>query len=155
MSLLYVALLSLLPISELRGGLPLAISQGFDPVFAFFYCVFFNILVIPLMFFFLDYVHKHLIRIKVYNRVFNHVVERARKGVKDKVERFGYIGLALFVAVPLPLTGAYTGTLAAWFFNMRGRKAYLALISGVIAAGAIVAVAAVTGAGILKLFIGR
>jgi uncharacterized membrane protein len=154
MSLLYVALLSLLPISELRGGIPLAISLGVNPVFAFFYCVFFNILVIPVVFLFLDSVHKHLTGIKIYNHLFNHFLERTRKRTHKKIEKFGYMGLALLVAIPLPITGAYTGTLAAWLFNIRGRKAYIALISGVVIAGAIVTAAAVTSTGVLKIFVG-
>jgi uncharacterized membrane protein len=55
------------------------------------------------------------------------------------VEKYGYAGLALFVAIPLPITGAYTGTLGAWILGMNRRKTMLAVLGGVIIAGVIVA----------------
>ncbi len=153
MSLLYIALLSMLPVAELRGGIPLGLSSGLNPIFVYFYCVFFNALVVPFVFFFLDHIHKQLVNVRLYNNVFNNVLQRARRNSERTVKSFGYLGLAIFVAVPLPFTGAYTGAIAAWFFNMRGKKAYAALIGGVAAAGIIVTLAYLTGAEILKVFI--
>jgi len=65
-------------------------------------------------------------------------VERARKKVHAKVEKYGYWGLLLFVAVPLPVTGAWTGTLGAWVLGLSYKKAFFAIAGGVVLAGIIV-----------------
>ena len=76
--------LSLLPISELRGGIPVAVSSGVGLLPAFTSCVAANIAVVIPVFFFLDYVHTYLIKIKVYNKLFNVYLERVRKKVEAK-----------------------------------------------------------------------
>lgn len=139
-----VILLSLLPISELRGAIPLAIASGIKPLNAFLIAVIANCLVVPIVFFFLDLLHKHFYSIGIYRRLFDRYIERTRiKFEKHAGSKFEFIALCLFVAIPLPMTGAYTGTVAAWLFNLNRKKSYLAVMLGVLIAGIIVTVLAV------------
>src|SRR3989344_8094281 len=137
--LIKAIILSMLPISELRGGIPLAISYGVNPLFAFIVCVLANILVIPIMFLFLDTLHKLLLKINFYRKCFDFYIEKSRK----KLEK--YIGtktefwfILIFTGIPLPITGAYTATVLSWFFGLKRLKAFLAIALGVIIAGIIV-----------------
>jgi uncharacterized membrane protein len=138
-TLLVTLALCLLPISELRGGLPYALSSNIPLPVAYLICVGANALVAPLVYLFLSSLHKLLVRWRPYRRFFEHIVERSRRRVHAKVEKYGYAGLILFVAIPLPITGAYTGTLGAWILGMDRRKTILAVFVGVIIAGIIVA----------------
>jgi uncharacterized membrane protein len=125
-------------VSELRGGLPYALANGMPLVFAYPVCVVANALVGPLVYLFLSSVHKLLQHWPTYQRLFGGILERSRRKVHAKVERYGYAGLALFVAIPLPITGAYTGTLGAWVLGMQRRKTLFAVAVGVLIAGIIV-----------------
>ena len=96
--------LSLLPISELRGAIPYALAKGVPLLAAYPICVGFNGLVAPLVFVFLSTFNKLFLKMKWYERFFNRFIDRARHKVQDKVDRFGYFGIMLFVAIPLPIT---------------------------------------------------
>jgi uncharacterized membrane protein len=131
----WVLLASVSPISELRGGIPLGISLGIDPWFTFFIAVVANALIFFPVFFALRlFYDKLLCRIQLFNRY----LESLRKRGKPKVDKYGFWGLALFVAVPLPLTGAYTGTILAWLLGMDWKKAFPAIGLGVVVAGVVV-----------------
>ncbi len=152
-ALLVSALLSVLPISELRGGLPYALARGVPLIPAYLVCVLANALVGPLGFLFLSTLHGLFERWPPYRRFFERIIERSRKRVHRQVEKYGYAGLILFVAIPLPITGAYTGTLGAWVLGMDWRKALPALVSGVILAGIIVSTVYLLGIKALDIFI--
>jgi uncharacterized membrane protein len=143
--LLFTAFLTLLPIAELRGGLPFALANGMHPLLAYGYCVLLNILVAPLVLLFLSTMHKLLYKWKTYAKIFNRLIERSRKKVKAKVDKYGYLGLTIFVAIPLPITGAYTGALGAWVLGMDKKKSFLAISIGVCIAGIIVYIAYLIG----------
>ena len=145
-------LLSLLPIAELRGGIPLAIGRDIPLLQAFILCVAANILVIPIFYLFLNTVHKLLYKISFYRKIFDKYVNRTLARAQDKVGKYGYWGVMLFVAIPLPVTGAYTGTLATWLMKLEMKKAFWFLALGVVVAGIIVSVAVMTGLGILQIF---
>ncbi|UZE93768.1 MAG: small multi-drug export protein [Candidatus Pacearchaeota archaeon] len=151
-SLLAGMLISLLPIIELRGGIPFAIAHGINPLTAFIFCTLANIIIILPIFLFLDYLHKHLLKIKPYKKTFDIFLKRIRTR-KKKVERnyqtYGIIALTFFVAIPLPITGAWTGTLIAWLLNLKRRRSFLAIALGIIIAGIIVTLATT---GIITLF---
>ncbi|MDP6642008.1 MAG: small multi-drug export protein [Candidatus Nanoarchaeia archaeon] len=150
MSLLNVLGLSILPISELRGGIPLGIAQGLNPILVFLVAVLSNILVIPIVFFFLDNIHGYFNKITLYRNIFDSYVERSRSKLESKIgTKTEFLALMLFVGVPLPVTGAYTGSILAWFFNINRKKAYLAVMSGVILSGVIVTSASI---GLFSLF---
>ena len=87
--------------------------------------------------------------------MFERIVERARRKIHGAVERYGYWGLMIFVAIPLPLTGAYTGALGAWVLGMRRGKAMLFIALGVALAGAIVSLVYLLGVRALYFFLKR
>jgi len=128
-------LTTVLPISELRGGIPLGISLGLDPLFTFFIAVIANALIFfPIFFALRFFYHKLLYRIPLFNKY----LDRVRKRGKPKVDKYGFLALTLFVAVPLPITGVYTGTILAWLLGMDWRKSFPAVGLGVIVAGVVV-----------------
>ncbi len=130
--------LSLLPISELRGAIPFAYLRGAPLIPAYLVSVGTNALVGPLVFIFLSTAHRLFTRMAWYRRFFEYTVEHARRKTEGKVHRYGYWGVMLFVAIPLPITGAYTGTLGAWILGLDRRRTCLAVLGGVIISGIIV-----------------
>jgi len=131
-----VLLATLSPISELRGGIPLGILKfELDPVLIFPVAVAANMVI-----FFPVFAALRLLYGKILFRVplFNRYLDSLRKRGKPIVDRHGFWGLLLFVALPLPFTGAYTGTILAWLLGMDWRKAFLAVALGVTIAGSLV-----------------
>ena len=127
--ILKTLLLSILPISELRGAIPYAIANNVNPLLAFVIAVLGNFLVVPIVFFFLDKLHKYFLKIRSYERFFNKYVNAKRKNFEKHVgTKFEFWALVIFVAIPIPLTGGYSGTLLAWFFNIKRIKKYLIII---------------------------
>lgn len=131
----WVLLATISPISELRGGIPLGISLGLEPWFTFLIAVIANALIFFPVFFALRlFYDKLLYRVPLFNKYLDNLRRRG----KPKVDKYGFWGLLLFVAVPLPLTGAYTGTILAWLLGMEWRKAFRAVGGGVVVAGIVV-----------------
>ena len=152
---LTLILLSITPVSELRGAIPYGlIIRNLNPPLVFAFSTLANMLAIPLAFLFLDFLHHRLVRIKPYSLIFNRFVGKTRRRAHKYVEKYGWMGLAVFVAIPLPVTGAYSGTLAAWLLNVERKRAILALSVGVLIAGIIVTSLVLTGQE-ASLFIGR
>lgn len=135
---LIVVIISALPVIELRGALPVAINLFHMAWYqAFGLAVIGNLLVVPPLLLFLESLAKAISKVDVGKRLVNWVFERTRRrgGVIEKYER---IGLMLFVAIPLPVTGAWTGSVAAFLFGLKFNYAFLSIFCGVIIAGAIV-----------------
>ena len=138
-SLLTATILSILPVSELRGGIPLAIALGISPLKAFLFCTIANIIIIPIIFLFLDFLHKYFYRFKPYKIVFNKLLGNIRRKFQRHAgTKWEYPILFLLVAIPLPGTGAYTGSLIAWLFGLKRRKSILTIALAVIVAGILV-----------------
>ncbi len=150
---LWTALLSFLPISELRGGIPFAVAQGIPWYIAYPFAAAVNALAAPACWIFLSTFHKLFLKMSWYEAFFGRFVERARTKLNKGVERWGWFGVALFVAIPLPITGAWTGTLGAWVLGLQKRKTLPAVIIGVIIAGAIVTAASILGVRALSVFV--
>lgn len=149
----WTVLLSLLPIAELRGAIPYALASGVPIGAAFAIGVAANLLVGPIAWLFLSTLHRLLSRWRPYAAVFERVVERARRKVHAAVERWGYWGLTVFVAIPLPFTGAWTGTLGAWVLGMEVRKSLAAVTVGVLIAGVVVTLVAFFGIKAFSIFL--
>ncbi len=128
-----------LPISEVRGAIPLAIGvYGFSPLEAYLLSVFGNILpIIPLLLF-LGPVSDILRRFSLGDRFFTWLFARTRRRYIQDHENFGLTALAIFVAIPLPMTGAWTGCAIAFLLGFRFWPAFTAIVVGVLIAGAIV-----------------
>lgn len=152
-TLLIAGLFTLLPIFELRGGIPYGLARGGDPFLIYLLCVSLNALVAPMVFLFLSTVHTLLERVPAYRNLFSRLVERSRLRMRSKVAKYGYFGVALFVAVPLPITGAYTGALGAWVLGMEPKRACLAIAVGVSVAGIVVSLVAYYGIQALAFFV--
>ncbi len=135
----WVAALSLVPWVELRGSIPLALALGYPPGLAFAVCTAVNLLVVPVGWLVLDWCYaRWLSRF----RWLRGQVERVRRRGEGYVRRHAVLGLVLFVAVPLPGTGAYAGTLLGWLLGVSRLRAWGAVAAGVVVAGALVTAAA-------------
>ena len=131
----FTFLVSMIPIVELRGGIPFGVALGLPYPVAFTAAVIGNILPVPFILVYIrrifQWMRRHMPRL---NRLVDKLEKKAHlKG--QKVQKYQYLGLWLFVAIPLPGTGAWTGALAAAFLDMPLRKAIPSIIAGVVVAG--------------------
>ena len=145
-------LLGATPIIELRGAIPIAIGiYGMDPVIAYILAFIGNMLpVIPLLLF-LDPVSTYLRRFKIGDMFFSWLFTRTHHKHSERFERYGTLALTIFVAVPLPVTGAWTGCAAAFVFGIKFWHALLAISAGVAIAGLIVTTITLSGISIMDL----
>ena len=148
-------LVSMVPLIELRGGVPIAVGMGLDYIPALIVCVIGNMLPVPVIYLFARKVLEWGRDKKYIGTFFAYCIEKGENGghrLKRKAGRGGlFIALMLFVGIPLPGTGAWTGTLAASFLNM-GIKATSAAVSlGVVIAGIIMGVVSMTGVHVFGL----
>ena len=134
-----VFLVSLLPIVELRGGLIAASILDIEFVKAFIICFIGNILPVP---FILLLIEKIFDLLKKWNPTKKIVTKLENKTLskKDQINKYGYWGLLLFVGIPLPGTGAWTGTLLAVLLNLDKKKSFLFISLGVLLAGIIMSI---------------
>ena len=133
---LIIFLISCMPILELRGGLIAATLLGLNPVTSFIICFIGNILPIPFILYFITPLFDRLKKTKHLSKLVNKLEQKAINK-KESIEKSEFIGLLLFVGIPLPGTGAWTGTLIASMINMNKKKAFIAATLGVILAGII------------------
>jgi len=124
--------ITLTPIAELRGGIPFGIASGFDPKWLVPLLIFVNSLIYPPYRLLLD---RGLSRVGFIEKQ----VEKVRARGQKYIDRYGFWGIVVFVGVPLPFSGVYTGTLVSWIFNLDFKKTYLAILLGCAIAGSIVA----------------
>lgn len=132
-----VMIVGALPVSELRGAIPLALSFGMPLFKAFWLAVLGNIIFVAPALFCIEPISNRLRKFKLWARFFDWVFERTKKKA-DSVQKYEALGLVIFVAIPLPMTGAWSGVIAASLFKIKFRYAFLAILAGVITAGAIV-----------------
>ncbi len=136
--ILKVLLIAASPIAELRGAIPVAITLfDFSWYYAFLLAIIGNLFPVPFILLFLDAATRLLSKVALFRRILNWLFERTRRRGRI-IERYKRIGLVLFVAIPLPVTGAWTGSLAAVLFGLNLRHAFLSICIGVVIAGVIV-----------------
>ena len=152
---LFCALVSMVPLIELRGGVPIAVGMGLNYPTALIVCAIANMLPVPIIYFF---ARKVLLwgRDKQYiGKFFTFCLEKGEKGGQKLTQAAGrkglFLALLLFVGIPLPGTGAWTGTLAASFLNMGIKSTTLAVSLGVILAGIIMGILSMAGLHIFGL----
>jgi len=135
---LIVIIIATLPIAELRAAIPIAISTLEIPwYYAYLLAVIGNMLPVPFILLFLEAATKLMSKVAVFERFLNWLFERTRRRGRI-IERYKRIGLILFVAIPLPVTGAWTGSLAAVLFGIKFKQAFMSIFIGVTIAGIIV-----------------
>ena len=136
--ILKVILIAASPIAELRAAIPLAIlTFDFPWYHALLLAIIGNLLPVPFILLFLDTATRLLGKIAFFRRILDWLFERTRRRGKV-IRKYKRIGLVLFVAIPLPVTGAWTGSLAAVLFGVSFKHAFLSILAGVIIAGIIV-----------------
>ena len=141
-------LVSMVPLIELRGAVPIGLSNLFGeaiPIIPLYIiCILGNMLPVPIIFFFARKVLEWGKDKKIIGKFFTFCLEKGEKGGKKLQEKAGkglYVALFLFVGIPLPGTGAWTGTLAASFLDMDFKKSTIAIMAGVVLAGIIMGLA--------------
>ncbi|MCK4647635.1 small multi-drug export protein [Candidatus Pacearchaeota archaeon] len=142
LKLLWAVILTIMPVTELRVGLPVAILYAIEqniPIWLIFsLIVLLNVLIIFFIFYFLDHIHHVFLKFNPYKKLFEKYVGKFQKKVdkfEKKYETLGFLALVLFVAVPLPGTGAWTGCLLSWLVGLDRKKSILAISIGVLMAG--------------------
>ena len=155
MKYIIVFFISMVPIIELRGAVPIAISAFHLPLIpAFAVCILGNMLPVPIIYLFARKVLVWGSDKPLIGKLFTFFLEKGEKAGKKLLSHTGkgaYYGLFLFVGIPLPGTGAWTGTLAASILNLEFKKTVLACMAGVILAGIIMATVSYGAFGILGL----
>ena len=153
---LYIFLIAMVPIVELRGAIPVAYtlkattSPDLNILLSYIVIAIGNMIPVPFIFFFARRILEWGKDKKVIGRFFTWCLKKGEKGgqkLQSKAGRGLYVALLLFVGIPLPGTGAWTGTLAASFLDMDFKKSVLAVIGGVVLASVIVGVLCTLGFG--------
>jgi uncharacterized membrane protein len=132
---------SILPIIECRGSIPLGFALGLPWWQTFLLSVIGNLLPVPFILLFMNKILDWMThsRVKMFYRFGNWLQKKVEKN-KDKIEKYSYLGVLIFVAVPFPGTGAWTGTLIASVLRLEPKKSFLAALGGVLIAATIMTV---------------
>ena len=133
-------IIAMTPIFELRASIPVAITLlNMHPISAYFWSVLGNVLPVIIIVFLLEKVTLFLSgRFECWKKFFDWLFARTRRKVHKQIEKYGDWGLFFLVAIPLPVTGGWTGALAAFLFGIKKTKALLLITLGIMTAGIIV-----------------
>jgi uncharacterized membrane protein len=145
---------SMIPWLESRYVIPFAINIGWDWWKAFPIAVAGNILPIPIILLFFKKVEKWLRRYRFWSKLMDWLFSRTRDRANEVIQRYEYLGLLVFVALPLPFTGAWTGALIAYLFNLKFGKSLITIFFGVIFASGIMTIVTLTGIDLLYIVLG-
>ncbi len=150
---LTVFFVSMVPLIELRGAVPIGTGMGLPWHWTLIVAIIGNCLPIPVILLFVKAVLKWMrgCSVGLFNKVSNWLYEKADKN-RPKIDKYGAWGLFLFVAIPLPGTGAWTGALVASLFDMKKGNASLSIFGGVVGAGIIMTIVSQFGAQIVNFF---
>ena len=139
---LWVFLISMVPSIELRGAIPVAVGMGLPLIPSYIICIIGNMLPVPFIYFFARKVLIWGADKPVIGKFFTFCLEKGEKGGKKLQAKAGrglFVALLLFVGIPLPGTGAWTGTLAASLLDMDFKSSVIAVMCGILLAGVIMA----------------
>ncbi len=131
-----IFIISMIPIVELRGAIPAGIALGIHPIVVYILCVIGNMLPVPFILWLIRPVFGFLKKTKLLH--FIQKIEDKAMNKSESIQKRSILGLILFVAIPLPGTGAWTGALIASMLNMRYKNALPAILLGVLIAGVLV-----------------
>ena len=133
-----VFIVSLLPILELRGGILVGFLLGMDLLPSFIIAFIGNIIPVPFILMFIKFIFKKLKKTRM--KGFIEKIENKAMSKSNQIQKYAYLGLLLFVGIPLPGTGAWTGSLIAALLEMDNRKSFGIIVLGVIMAGIIISI---------------
>jgi len=146
---LYLISITFLPFLELRASIPYGINVLKMPwPTVFIVCVIANIILGIIIYFMLDKFVHFFLRYKIFSVPYKKIVLRTQKKIQKSVDKYGELGVALFIGVPWPGTGVYSGALGAYVIGLKLKKFIIADIIGVLIAGAIVTI---ISTGVLQL----
>lgn len=137
---------SMIPWLESRYVIPLSmINFGWEWWQSLPFAILGNMLPIPFILLFFKFVEKFLRKFKFWTKIMHWLFTKTRKRADKKIRRYEYLGLILFVAIPLPFTGAWTGALIAYLFDLKFSKSLLTIFIGVIIAAFIMIALTLSG----------
>ena len=135
---LIVFIISMLPILELRGGLIAASLLKLPPLESYIIAIVGNVIPVPFILLLINKILRAMekSRFKLFNKIHSFLHKKIMKN-KDSIEKYGFCGLVIFVGIPLPGTGAWTGAIIAAFLEMDRKKAFLGILLGMLMASII------------------
>jgi len=148
---LVLVIIAALPVVELRLSIPYGIlSMHMPVVWVFILSVLGNVLPILPILYFMEPVSARLRKFRLWARFFDWLFERTRRKASDVIEKYELWGLMIFVAIPLPMTGAWTGAMAASLFNLDKKRSFWAVSAGVLIAAIIVTILSLGTKGVMQ-----
>lgn len=148
-----IILLTFLPTLELRASIPYGVLATDVPLYmVLLLAIVFNILLGFALYFLMDWVIVHFRKIAWFDRLFEKIVARPRKRIQKAVDKWGELGIALFIGVPLPGSGVYTAALGAYLLGVSKKEFFKATIIGVLIAAALVTIITLTGSTLFTSF---
>ena len=129
--ILFTFLISFSPFGEARAGIPYGEIAGLPILLVFIIGLTANLLVFPIFYRAIEFSNKHFFKNKYYKKSAIYLSSRARTKTKTIIKKYGAWGLMVFVMIPLPVTGAYIGTIASYIFGISYRKSLIAISSGI------------------------
>lgn len=140
---IYLMLISMVPIIELRGAIPIGIVQKLNPIYVYIVCVIGAIIPAPFLIMFFKDLLKWLKKNRYFKKLGDFLDNKVNKN-SEKIMKRKLLGIILFVGIPIPTTGTWTAAMVASVFNMRIKDAVMGIVIGNILAGVIVSVITLT-----------
>jgi len=152
--ILVLILITLIPTLELRASIPYGILRAdIHWWVVVLVCVVTNIVLGPLVYLFLDKAMGQLLRFQWLNGIYGKTVTRTQRRIQKSVDRYGEMGVALFIGIPLPGTGSYSGALGAYLLGLGYRRFIIANVIGVLMAASIVTAVVLSGVEAFRVLI--
>ncbi len=152
--ILLIIILTLIPALELRASIPYGIITGVSWPIVFITAVITNIILGIVIYLVLDKLVHIATKIKLIEKIYNKIVNRTQRRIHNAVDKYGTLGVAIFIGIPLPGSGVYTGALGSYLIGLDFKHFLKACIYGVLIAGVIVTLIMVLGNGaIAHLFV--
>ena len=136
--LIIAALWSISPLGEAKVGIPYGLLNGVNIYLVLVVCFSANVMVFPIMMFFLNTINKYLLRWHLYKKAALFIARRAKTGSGDQIRKYGFYGLIFFVMLPVPGTGVYAGSIASYLFKIERKKAFVANTIGIFLSSVII-----------------
>lgn len=153
-NILIISAITFLPFLELRASIPygiLVLKMHWLPVFIIASIA--NIILGPIVYFFIDKLIHIFLKVKFIDNMYQKYVEKTQKNIHKYVEKYGEAAVAIFIGIPLPGSGSYSGALASYLIGLGYRKFFIANVIGVLIAAAIVTAIVMTGINAFDFFI--
>jgi uncharacterized membrane protein len=151
---LQIIILTFFPFLELRASIPYGIlATDIHWLLVFIIAVIANIALGIILYLIIDKIIFVVRKIPFINRLYEYVIIRAQKRIRKYVDRYGDIGVAIFIGIPLPGSGVYTGALGSYLIGLSYKKFFIANIIGVLIAGILVTIITLTGSEVFSFFI--